>query len=129
MSDDLRDEVEDLLYEEAELLDDRRFHQWLDLFTDDLHYWMPVRENRNSREVAEELSKPGETAFFDDTKETLRMRVARLDTGTRLDTDQDIYVGTRQDTLRRVDGQLKIARRTIILDQTILDARNISIFL
>ena len=48
---------------------------------------------------------------------------------TRLDTDQDIYVGTRQDTLRRVDGQLKIARRTIILDQTILDARNISIFL
>ena len=168
MSDDLRDEVEDLLYEEAELLDDRRFHQWLDLFTDDLHYWMPVRENRNSREVAEELSKPGETAFFEDTKETLRMRVARLDTGTawaetppsrtrhlisnirvkganghsefdvhsnflvyrtRLDTDQDIYVGTRQDTLRRVGGQLKIARRTIILDQTILDARNISIFL
>ena len=48
---------------------------------------------------------------------------------TRLVTDQDIYVGTRQDTLRRVDGQLKIARRTIILDQTILDARNISIFL
>ena len=35
---------------------------------------------------------------------------------TRLDTDQDIYVGTRQDTLRRVDGQLNIARRTIILD-------------
>ena len=168
MSDDLRDEVKDLLYEEAELLDDRRFHQWLDLFTEDLHYWMLVRENRNSREVAEELSKPRETAFFDDTKETLRMRVARLDTGTawaetppsrtrhlisnirikganghseldvhsnflvyrtRLDTDQDIYVGTRQDTLRRVDGQLKIARRTIILDQTILDARNISIFL
>ena len=148
MSDDLRDEVEDLLYEEAELLDDRRFHQWLDLFTDDLHYWMPVRENRNSREVAEELSKPGETAFFDDTKETLRMRVARLDTGTawaetppsrtrhlisniriKGANDQDIYVGTRQDTLRRVDGQLKIARRTIILDQTILDARNISIFL
>ena len=168
MSDDLRSEVEDLLYEEAELLDERRFHQWLDLFTDDLHYWMPVRETLISREVAEELSKPGETGFFEDTKETLRMRVNRLDTGTawaetppsrtrhlvsnirikgangssefdvhcnflvyrtRMDTDTDIYVGTRHDTLRRVDGQLKIAQRTIILDQTILDARNISIFL
>ena len=58
MSDDLRNEVEDLLYEEAELLDDRRFHQWLDLFTDDLHYWMPVRENRNGREVGRPIYLP-----------------------------------------------------------------------
>ena len=48
---------------------------------------------------------------------------------TRLETDQDMYVGLRQDLLRRVDGQLRIARRTITLDQTVLLAKNISIFL
>ena len=28
--------VEQFLYREARLLDERRFHDWLDLFTDDL---------------------------------------------------------------------------------------------
>ena len=55
MSDDLRDEVEDLLYEEAELLDDRRFHQWLDLFTDDVFYFMPRRLNVHRHELHREL--------------------------------------------------------------------------
>jgi 3-phenylpropionate/cinnamic acid dioxygenase small subunit len=39
-------EVEQLLYWEARLLDERRFHAWLDLFTDDVRYWMPVRSTR-----------------------------------------------------------------------------------
>jgi hypothetical protein len=34
----LRLEVEDFLYHEARLLDERRFHEWLDLFTEDLVY-------------------------------------------------------------------------------------------
>jgi len=48
---------------------------------------------------------------------------------TRLETDKDMFVGTRQDLLRRADGSFKIARRTIILDQAVLDAKNISVFL
>ena len=48
---------------------------------------------------------------------------------TRMETDQDIFVGTRIDTLRRVDGDFKIAKRTIILDQAVLSAKNISVFL
>jgi 3-phenylpropionate/cinnamic acid dioxygenase small subunit len=39
-------EVEQFLYREARLLDERRFHEWLELFTDDVRYWMPVRSNR-----------------------------------------------------------------------------------
>ena len=39
-------EVERFLYREARLLDERRFHAWLDLFTDDVRYWMPVRSTR-----------------------------------------------------------------------------------
>jgi 3-phenylpropionate/cinnamic acid dioxygenase small subunit len=48
---------------------------------------------------------------------------------TRMETDQDLFVGTREDRLRRVDRSFKIARRTIILDQAVLNAKNISIFL
>ncbi len=169
MDERLRREVEEFLYHEAELLDDRRFHEWLELFTEDAHYWMPARDSRltGPGEVALELSKPGENFYFDDTKKTLGIRVQRLYTGsawaeippsrtrhlisnirieqgsdseievrsnflvyrTRLEHDRDIFVGTRTDILRRVDGQLRIAGRTVILDQAILDAKNISVFL
>jgi 3-phenylpropionate/cinnamic acid dioxygenase small subunit len=48
---------------------------------------------------------------------------------TRLETDQDMFIGERQDVLRRVDNGFKIAKRTIILDQSVLTAKNISVFL
>src|SRR5262249_21950845 len=70
------------LYHEAELLDERRYHDWLALFTDDAEYWAPVRENVLGREVADELAGPDESAYFEDTKQTLEQRVRRLDTGT-----------------------------------------------
>ena len=38
-------EVEQFLYREARLLDERRFHEWVELFTEDVRYWMPVRSN------------------------------------------------------------------------------------
>jgi len=46
----------------------------------------------------------------------------------RSETEQDFYVGARQDILRHVDGAWRIARRKIILDQTVLLAKNVSIF-
>ena len=36
------DELIDFVYDEATLLDELKFDQWLDLFTDDGHYWMPL---------------------------------------------------------------------------------------
>jgi 3-phenylpropionate/cinnamic acid dioxygenase small subunit len=48
---------------------------------------------------------------------------------TRMETDQDIFVGERQDVLRRVGDHFKIAKRTIILDQAVLSAKNISVFI
>ena len=41
--------VEQFLYREARLLDQRRFHEWLRLFTDDINYWMASRPNRYPR--------------------------------------------------------------------------------
>lgn len=38
-----RDELIDFVYQEAELLDERRFEQWLALFADDGRYWIPAQ--------------------------------------------------------------------------------------
>ena len=37
-----RAEAEDFLFHEAELLDARRFEEWLELFTPDGFYWLPI---------------------------------------------------------------------------------------
>jgi 3-phenylpropionate/cinnamic acid dioxygenase small subunit len=46
----------------------------------------------------------------------------------RSETEQDFYVGTRRDALRRVGGALRISSRKVTLDQNVLVAKNISIF-
>src|SRR5262249_21004046 len=88
----LRD-VEQFLYREARLLDERRFHEWLELFTDDVRYWIASRNNRYPRSSKAmtvlapdqrreaDLDSEEEMAILDETKVTLEGRVARLDTG------------------------------------------------
>jgi hypothetical protein len=39
-----RQDAEDFLSHEAELLDQRRFEDWLKLFTEDGIYWIPVED-------------------------------------------------------------------------------------
>jgi 3-phenylpropionate/cinnamic acid dioxygenase small subunit len=78
----LRHEVEDFLYHEAELLDERRYEEWLDLFTPDLHYWMPMRRNVPRGEPEREYTRHGtEVNWFDEGKETLTRRVRQVLTG------------------------------------------------
>ena len=43
-------DVTQFLYEEAQLLDERRFREWLALFTDDGYYWAPIDPDQKSRE-------------------------------------------------------------------------------
>jgi 3-phenylpropionate/cinnamic acid dioxygenase small subunit len=66
---------------EAWLLDERRFKEWLDLFTDDLLYFMPRRKNVPRREAQRELTQLGDLAILEEDKRYLEMRVARLETG------------------------------------------------
>lgn len=84
VSKEIRDEAADLLYYEASLLEQDRLQEWLELFTDDVRYWMPVREtvhgargNENHIADTEDLS----FRLFDEDKESLELRVQRLDTG------------------------------------------------
>ena len=47
---------------------------------------------------------------------------------SRLASDEDMWVGRREDTLRKVDGQWQISRRHIYLDQVSLGSKNLSVF-
>ena len=47
----------------------------------------------------------------------------------RLETETDILVGKRRDTLRRIDGRFKLSRREIIIDQNVLTIKNLTTFL
>jgi 3-phenylpropionate/cinnamic acid dioxygenase small subunit len=163
-------EVEDFLYYEADLLDERRYEDWLTLLTDDIRYWMPIRKNVPYRDERGDIAGEEDIAWIDDDKATLTKRVRQIMTGVhwaeepasrichiisnvrfvepgvaldadefvvnsrfcvyrnRVETETDFLVGRRQDTLRRIDGALKIARRKIILDQNVLMAKNLTMF-
>lgn len=75
-------EVERFYTGEAALLDGRRFPEWVALFSDDVHYFMPIRRTRLRREIDQEFTRPGEIAFFDENKQMLQGRVAKIMSGT-----------------------------------------------
>jgi 3-phenylpropionate/cinnamic acid dioxygenase small subunit len=162
----LQYKVERFYADEAALLDQHRYEDWIKLFTDDTHYFMPIRRTVPRRELSKEFTKPGEMAFFDDDKEVLTGRVRKLGTGTawaedppsrtrhlitnirivaddgseltvesnfllyrtRLKSEENQWIGRREDVLRRDGGTFGIARRYIFLDQTILLSQNLSNF-
>lgn len=82
VSPQLQHEIEQFLYAEAALLDDHDVDEWFTLMAPDIYYHMPVRSNRQHRELALEVSAVGELAHFDETHELLYQRVRRLRLGT-----------------------------------------------
>ena len=163
---DLWYELMQFYIHEAWLLDDRKFRDWLDLFTDDVFYFMPRRRNVQRKDLDRELSEVGDLAIFEDDKTYLSMRVERLETGmawaedppsrtrhlvgnlvveplangevaaktgfilyrSHHEVDENIFAGSREDVLRQVDGEWKIARRVIVLDANVVLAKNLSVF-
>ena len=168
----LKGEVEEFLYQEAELLDERRYEEWLSLLSDDIRYYMPMRRNVKFGELDREFTREGQDInWFDEGKDTLTRRVNQIQTGihwaeeplsrichmvsnvqileaipspsdakevkvksrfmvyrNRMQTETDFLVGKREDVLRRVNGGWNIAQRKIILDQNVLQAKNLTFF-
>lgn len=78
----LSQEITDFLYREAELLDERRYQQWLDLLADDIRYWMPMRRNVKFGEEEREFTRAdSDINWFDEGKDTLGRRVKQIETG------------------------------------------------
>jgi 3-phenylpropionate/cinnamic acid dioxygenase small subunit len=80
---ELKQEIEEFLYQEADLLDGRKFREWLDLLADDLVYFMPIRRNVKFGEHDErENTRQGEgISWFDEDKWTVTKRVEQILTG------------------------------------------------
>jgi 3-phenylpropionate/cinnamic acid dioxygenase small subunit len=169
----LGEEIEGFLYREAELLDQRRYQEWLGLLTDDIRYWMPMRRNVKFGEEEREFTRAdSDINWFDEGKDTLQRRVKQIETGihwaeeprsrmshlvtnvqlqgaepslaapqevsvtcrfliyrNRVETETDILVGRREDSLRRNGAGWLLARRKIILDQNVLLSKNLTFFL
>jgi 3-phenylpropionate/cinnamic acid dioxygenase small subunit len=160
-------EVEDFLYEESDILDERRYEDWLGLFSDDCQYWMPMRKNLPFRERERDITDVHDIAWFHDDKLTLTKRVDQIMTGVhwaeepvsrvshlvsnvrlmegaddgllrvkshfilhrnRLETETDWIAGRRHDTLRPVGTSYQIVERKIIIDQSVLLAKNLTFF-
>jgi biphenyl 2,3-dioxygenase beta subunit len=162
----LQHEIERALYDEAALLDAHDYAGWLASLTDDVTYWMPIRETRSAEESDREFTAGG-GAYFDEDRRMLELRVEKRGSGyawsedppsrtrhcvtnvrimekhasgdvtvacnmvvyrSRLDADEDWWVGRRIDRLRIVDGRWRLARREVYLDQTVLLSKNLSTF-
>jgi len=165
-------EVEDFYYYEADLLDERHYEQWLDTFTADAIYWMPMRKNVPWEDRDRDITSEDDIAWVYDDKEILTKRVKQLLTGihwaeeplsrvshlitnvhlaeqrfslnegeqmliksrffvyrNRLETETDVLVGRREDFLRRENGNLRVCRRKIIIEQSTFLAKNLTVFL
>lgn len=146
----LREEVEDFLYEEAELLDGWLLDQWAALFTDDARYVVPTTD-------LPEGDPKHDLVFIDDDIIRLRARAKRLNSrhahreypssrtrrfisNVRVTENQDgdlavtanalvyrfrsgdsaPYVGHYKYTLKRVEGGFKIRYRRAVLDHETL---------
>ena len=160
-------EVEEFYYREALLYDERHYYEWLDLFTDDVRYYMPIRRNVRFGEQAEreETREQQDINWIDEGKTTLTQRIQQIMTGihwaeeplsrinhyvtnilimsqqgdeltvkshfltyrNRVETETDYFAGRRIDTLRKVDGNWKVARRKVILEQNVLLAKNLTL--
>ncbi len=163
----LKEEINEFLLAEADLLDEGRWDEWLALLADDIRYVMPMRLNVafGSRAETDRTAPDTEVCWFDDDLATLTKRVRQLQTGVhwaeeprsrvthlfanlrvleitgdevtvscrfvvyrnRVATETDLFVGRRTDVLRRNGPGWLLASRTLLLDQNVLLAKNLTL--
>ncbi|MPZ89672.1 MAG: 3-phenylpropionate/cinnamic acid dioxygenase subunit beta [Nitriliruptorales bacterium] len=166
-SDDLHHEVHQFLVEEAAILDERRYEDWLALLTGDVVYRMPVRvttpgelgdtvlaDMDHFHEDRYSLGKRVERlytehAWTEDPPSRVRHFVTNVRTFRVEDRDDEVIAKTyillfrsrgdvreaefvaaeRTDRLRRDGDSWKIARRDILVDESVLRTQNLAIFL
>lgn len=79
-------EIEQYLYHEARLLDERRYEEWLELMAEDISYEMPLRVDRLRRDE-KRFKVADEIKIFDDDLAGLKIRVKRIRSGTAWSED------------------------------------------
>ncbi|MGF9649186.1 3-phenylpropionate/cinnamic acid dioxygenase subunit beta [Pseudarthrobacter oxydans] len=162
----VQQDIQEFMFREALALDERRFRDWLEFLSEDITYDVPLRVVREG--LAEwELSPNGR--IFQDNKQTLEVRVRRLETDfawaeqppsrtrhyvtnvlvdageqdgeyevssycliyrSRGDSIEPNFVSVfRKDLVRKTSDGYEIARRWAAIDQAVINAHNLSIFI
>lgn len=67
---EIQREVEQFLYTQAEILDERRWDDWLKLFNEDGIYWMPVTEDQETGDGVPNI-------FYEDIN-LMKVRIGRV---------------------------------------------------
>jgi p-cumate 2,3-dioxygenase beta subunit len=141
----LREEVEELLFYEAELLDQWRLDEWLGLFTEDCHYIIPTNDHPHGDPTRDVMLVHDDRFLLEQRIRSLQSRTAhaefphsrtrRLVTNIRAAREDDdviafanfavyrmrmsefdCYVGYYEHRLTRVDGVLRFRERKAVMD-------------
>ena len=70
MSVPTREEIVDFVYREARLLDEKRFDEWYELFTEDGFYWVPL--------APDQVDPLDHTSLAYEDRLLLKLRIERL---------------------------------------------------
>ena len=101
--------VEEFLYHEAALLDERRFEEWLELFTEDALYWIPQ---------GDEADPVHRVSIAYDDRRRLHERVLRLGSGFAYAQDPPSRTCHLVGNVRvhEADGELDVASSLIVAE-------------
>lgn len=124
----LRAEVEEFLYREARLLDERKLTEWLDLLADDLFYYMPIVRNIKFGDWHLEYSDPeAEISYFDETKDILEGRVRQINTGVHWAEEpvsRFVHIITNIEITRDGGDEVEVASKFFVYQNRLADEVN-----
>jgi 3-phenylpropionate/cinnamic acid dioxygenase small subunit len=164
----LYNQIVEFLYDEAAILDQRLFGEWIKLLAQDISYTAPLRITRQGAKRGQTVIRT--TQHYDDDYTSIKGRLERLDTKSawaedppsrtrrfvtnvrawetarqaelevesyllltrsRYEQSELLHLScVRHDLLRTADsGGFQIARREIIIDQSVVGMPNIALFL
>lgn len=105
----------EFVYQEARLLDEKRFDEWYDLFDDDARYWMPLSRNQPE--------DPSYTSLFYEDKLLLKVRIERLKHPRAYSQEQASYCQhvLQQPQLEKQEGEILSVRTPFFYMETQLD--------
>ncbi len=100
----LQHEIEQFLYHEAMLLDERRFEEWLSMFHPLARYTLIMRDNQITRDARrQKMAATAPMPLMDESLDDLHRRVARLRDGTA-------WIEEPASRTRRLLANVRIAR-------------------
>jgi biphenyl 2,3-dioxygenase subunit beta len=125
----LEREIEQFLYMEAELLDERKWSDWIKLVAEDIHYHMPVRRNVKFGEQHRENSDPeSEISWFDEGYATLAGRVRQLNTGIHWSEEpfsRVRHIVSNVQVVRVVGDEVDVRSRFVVYQNRLRDEVNL----